>query len=336
MTQLPLIPSITCRHHASTPFPPPPERFREPTTAEQEQYFRDIALWLLQHDERVRDPMEELQNPNYSKLLDAIRDKHYIYSRILRFNGDDLQHGVSTGCSFCQTIIEGFHKLYGDRQFWTEYFVSFDFGDGIACLEMFKLSDKYFNDSDDIDDSDDSDDSTLWIEMLEFPLLSKREFSVSSSLEAVLNMTRAWLHTCAKEHINCAQSTSSFIPTRVLEIRSNETAKKVRLIEPRDPLSSYAALSYCWGVAEQPGWLTNAVLQQYKQGIDVFSLPQTIQDAIIVAEGLEIPHLWIDALCIIQDNSADKNHEIDQMGRIFENATITIEASRASVVMKDF
>lgn len=95
-------------------------------------------------------------------------------------------------------------------------------------------------------------------------------------------------------------------------------------------------MSYCWGVDVQPVWLTSAVLQQYKQGIDIASLPQTIQDAVTVTEGLDIWHLWIDALCIIQDDEMDKNREIDQMGNIFEGSTITVLASRASSVTAGF
>lgn len=95
-------------------------------------------------------------------------------------------------------------------------------------------------------------------------------------------------------------------------------------------------LSYCWGVDVQPVWLTGAVLQQYKQGIDIASLPQTIQDAVTVTKGLNMRHLWIDALCIIQDDEMDKNREIDQMGNIFEGSTITILASRAPSVTAGF
>jgi hypothetical protein len=55
-------------------------------------------------------------------------------------------------------------------------------------------------------------------------------------------------------------------------------------------------------------------------------LPQTMKDAIIVARRLEIQYVWIDALCIIQDNAEDKSQEIAVMGQIFSMATITIAA----------
>lgn len=86
----------------------------------------------------------------------------------------------------------------------------------------------------------------------------------------------------------------------------------------------------------QPGWLTSAVLQDYKRSIDFASLPQTIKDAVIVAKGLHIRHLWVDSLCIIQDDEMDKDREIGQMGSIYERSAITILASRAASVTEGF
>jgi hypothetical protein len=36
---------------------------------------------------------------------------------------------------------------------------------------------------------------------------------------------------------------------------------------------------------------------------------------------LEGPPLWIDALCIDQRNTAERNHQVQQMGRIYSGAT---------------
>jgi hypothetical protein len=39
-------------------------------------------------------------------------------------------------------------------------------------------------------------------------------------------------------------------------------------------------------------------------------LPQTLQDAATVCEKLYIRFMWVDALCIVQDDSDDKAQEI--------------------------
>jgi hypothetical protein len=58
-------------------------------------------------------------------------------------------------------------------------------------------------------------------------------------------------------------------------------------------------------------------------------LPQTLKDAIEIAKNLEISYIWIDSLCIIQDDEQDKSKELRSMGDIYKNATLTIVAASA-------
>ena len=58
-------------------------------------------------------------------------------------------------------------------------------------------------------------------------------------------------------------------------------------------------------------------------------LPKTLRDAINVTRGLEERYLWIDSLCIEQDNDLDKRKQIDMMDRIFGNSVLTIVAADA-------
>ena len=97
----------------------------------------------------------------------------------------------------------------------------------------------------------------------------------------------------------------------------------------------YAALSYCWG-GDQDFKTTRETLPQYLNRIDISQLPQTLQDAILVAARLGLHYIWIDALCIIQDSAADKAVEINRMASVYGNATITIAATRASAVWNGF
>jgi hypothetical protein len=65
-------------------------------------------------------------------------------------------------------------------------------------------------------------------------------------------------------------------------------------------------------------------------------LPATVRDAILVAESLGIVKIWIDAFCILQDDPLDKAWEISQMLLIYNQATLTIAASRANQVDEGF
>jgi hypothetical protein len=71
-------------------------------------------------------------------------------------------------------------------------------------------------------------------------------------------------------------------------------------------------------------------------GLPIDKLPQTILDAVKVTKNLNVKYLWIDALCITQDSDEDKGNEIDLMGQIYKNATVTIAASSATSVFQGF
>lgn len=59
------------------------------------------------------------------------------------------------------------------------------------------------------------------------------------------------------------------------------------------------------------------------------ALSRSVQDAVKVTRDLNIRYIWVDALCIIQNESSDHNHEIAKMGTIYKNSTVTIAAANA-------
>ena len=63
---------------------------------------------------------------------------------------------------------------------------------------------------------------------------------------------------------------------------------------------------------------------------------QTIRDAVTVCRAIDIQWLWVDVLCIIQDDPVDKSQEIVRMGDIFRSATLTLVAATASSSEKGF
>jgi hypothetical protein len=91
----------------------------------------------------------------------------------------------------------------------------------------------------------------------------------------------------------------------------------------------YAALSYCWGY--NPDCKTmKATLAGHSAALPLDKLPQTILDAITVTRELDIPYLWVDALCIVQDDEDDMATELAQMVEIYRNSYFTISAASAS------
>lgn len=90
----------------------------------------------------------------------------------------------------------------------------------------------------------------------------------------------------------------------------------------------YACLSHCWGEF-QPLKTTNATLEHHKVSIAWETIPQTFQDAIKVTKSLGLDYIWIDSLCIVQDDKADWIRESKEMCGIYENSHFTIAATSA-------
>lgn len=72
---------------------------------------------------------------------------------------------------------------------------------------------------------------------------------------------------------------------------------------------------------------TRETLVEMKGGVEWSMVPSVFQDAAKVALKLGIRYLWIDALCIIQNDTKDWRLEAPKMATIYENAHITIAAS---------
>jgi hypothetical protein len=93
-------------------------------------------------------------------------------------------------------------------------------------------------------------------------------------------------------------------------------------------MGKYIALSHCWG-----GFTgcqsTTANLAERLQGIEYGNLPQTFKDTVYCALQLDIPHIWIDSLCIIQDDVKDWERESAKMSHIYSSAYLMIAAASA-------
>ena len=58
-------------------------------------------------------------------------------------------------------------------------------------------------------------------------------------------------------------------------------------------------------------------------------LPLTIQDAVFAARKIGVRYLWVDALCIIQDDRADWHRELQEMKQVYMGALFVISALNA-------
>ena len=119
-----------------------------------------------------------------------------------------------------------------------------------------------------------------------------------------------------------------FLPSRLVAV----TGPTLRIIYPhvgrRERLDTrYVTLSYCWGHPKQASSqlkLTSTVQKRLESGFTIDELAPIQRDAIRVAQALSIPFIWIDALCIMQDNRQDWEQESATMDRIYASSYVTI------------
>jgi hypothetical protein len=110
-----------------------------------------------------------------------------------------------------------------------------------------------------------------------------------------------------------------------------DSSLKVRLVEPKSGQSTeYAALSYCWGTSQEMAKTTKTNLEDRLEEINRSHLPQTIKDALEVTKLLGLNYIWVDALCIVQDDDDDDcTKELAKMTSVYQKAALTISAASA-------
>lgn len=155
-----------------------------------------------------------------------------------------------------------------------------------------------------------------------------------------MTLLKGWLENCLQEHSTVCDVTISGahinelsepkLPTRVIDVGPPDSSMEPYLKQSKGSSGFYCALSHCWGNPElRPLKTTKDNLSDHLKRIPWDHLPKTFQDAIIITRSIGIRWLWIDALCIVQDDSNDWLREAATMGSIYEMARLTIAASHA-------
>ncbi|KAK0652376.1 heterokaryon incompatibility protein-domain-containing protein [Cercophora newfieldiana] len=148
-----------------------------------------------------------------------------------------------------------------------------------------------------------------------------------SSRPKAMERLQGWMQTCDAKHT--CRPRDAPLPTRLLEIEQGN-ARSMRVLETANiKTGKYIALSHCWGLSHRLK-TTKANIEAHKNGISLSTLPQTFRDAVSCALELGVRWLWIDTLCIIQDDEADWIREAAVMGSVYSNAYLTISAAAST------
>jgi len=157
-----------------------------------------------------------------------------------------------------------------------------------------------------------------------------------NNLLEVNGLVGTWLYACMSDHEQCRlvpdpgpfKAEVVELPRRLLSISAVDGNLSVKLVQTKGTTGHYCALSYCWGAPDRhPLRTTRSNLAEHLDGIPLDNLPATFRGALALTGGLNIGYLWIDSLCILQDDVDEWVQEVDKMGSIYQRASLVIIAA---------
>jgi len=152
--------------------------------------------------------------------------------------------------------------------------------------------------------------------------------------QEMLSLIRTWVSQCETTHLCGALKpaagsniAATFPGLHVLRFIDVDNACVVEVAE----IVPYTALSYVWGAVPhmrltkanrakllEPGCL---------QAAGITPLPKTIDDAITLTRLLGRRYLWVDSLCLLQNDRDDMDRGVQVMDLIYQHAWVTLIAA---------
>lgn len=137
-----------------------------------------------------------------------------------------------------------------------------------------------------------------------------------------------WKSFCLQSHGEDCENPMGIDPVRPLWLIDTE----LNCLIPGEGREPYLTLSYRWGQSGE--------LKALKRNIDKLQehevlsapefknqIPPLVQSAMFLTQRLAERYLWVDALCIVQDDEGSKGKEIARMAEIYASSIITIVAT---------
>src|ERR1700712_828375 len=156
--------------------------------------------------------------------------------------------------------------------------------------------------------------------------------------DTALKISSSWLERCLKNHSSCNPPAELHkTPKRLINVGSESRNPFLVESSPCSEQMIWVSLSYCWGQGPSMMMLSRDNLGAMKNGIPLNKLDPTIQDAILVTRALNISYIWIDALCIIQDDDKkDWSEQAPKMNEIYGGSVLTLVVADAESVEDGF
>ncbi|SPO00331.1 uncharacterized protein DNG_03176 [Cephalotrichum gorgonifer] len=232
---------------------------------------------------------------------------------IIRGFLSDFEQAATGGCDICSLIIESVAPYTGPGR------LKAYINPGLALNIIVKTADK-------------NSRYDLFTAIGEPPspwsgIGQARTIAPHSEITEVTDLLRIWLKDCYTRHSHCKPTGSApFTPTRLIHLQDRH---QVYLATRPEPGVSYTALSHRWANANLIPRTTSRNITSLRETIEWTSLSKTFRDAMEVSYDLGIKYIWIDSLCIIQDDKKDWEIEAAKMAPVYENAVFVLSAASA-------
>ncbi|KAF4952916.1 hypothetical protein FSARC_12537 [Fusarium sarcochroum] len=144
-----------------------------------------------------------------------------------------------------------------------------------------------------------------------------------------LNTAKIWLEDCKLNHDSYQRSFKASAQMQELPRRLIYVGDDLRDPFLEDQVNSqmeWCALSYCWGPSINSASTTTSSIATRLQRIDLTTLPNIIKQAILTTRALGCNYIWVDAVCIIQDDNDDCEREAAKMHIVYDKAQVTISS----------
>lgn len=228
---------------------------------------------------------------------------------------ESLDSSAMDGCPLCQMFLGGFARSNAATT------------EPKECTMWFYISSHARSATDDriliSDLSYGSTSSPGHFLLYDFYILQNRESRFDSrEISALpdLKLGLEWVQTCIQDHGH-HESKSVELPTRLIDLGGSTGHARIidtNIIDARQNCH-YVALSHCWGKRLPLSKTTKKNVHASATFMDLGSLEQTFKDAVAVTRALGYRYLWIDTLCILQDDESDWQIECSRMDSVFSN-----------------
>lgn len=139
-----------------------------------------------------------------------------------------------------------------------------------------------------------------------------------------INTLKTWLQYCDVHHASCRVSNegpAEAYPIRLIDLQLGKVVGATTK-------EKYVALSYVWGQQTVPLLTLDTLAHYYSPGgLESSAMPRTMSDAMHLVRSIGMRYLWIDSLCILQDDEDDKQSQLAIMDQIYRCSSLLIVAA---------